>query len=62
MNTSINTTDALSPILAALLSEDAPVAQNAERHEDSTVDRIGAARSAADKAADYLQLSLSENS
>jgi len=50
MNTSINN-DALSPILADILT-DAPAAPtNAIRHEDSTVDRIGAARSAADKAA-----------
>jgi hypothetical protein len=50
MNTSINTTDALSPILAAVL-DDAPVAPNATRHEDSTVCAVGAARSATDKAA-----------
>lgn len=49
-NTSSINTD-ISPILAALLSEDAPVAQNAERHEDSTVCATGAARSATDKAA-----------
>lgn len=51
MNTSINTTDALSPILAAVLAEKPAPVVNAERHEDSTVDRVGAARSAADKAA-----------
>lgn len=50
MNTSINTDLAISPILADILDPtDAPT--NAVRHEDSTVDRIGAARSAADKAA-----------
>lgn len=48
MNTSIN--NEISPILADLLTRnDAPT--NAERHEDSTVDKLGAARSAADKAA-----------
>lgn len=47
MNTQINT-DALSPILADIL---APAPKNAERHEDSTVCAVGAARSANDKAA-----------
>lgn len=49
-NTSSINTD-ISPILAAILSNDAPVAPVAKRHEDSTVCRIGAARSATDKAA-----------